>query len=470
MDTIIENTGVQQQFISQLKQFKHSFVENKTIHQLFSEQASRTPEKEAIICGSESISYQALDQQTNRLARHLRQVYSELSGRPLTKDTLIAVCINKSIDMFVAILSILKAGAAYVPLSPAHPQKHLDFILRDTNVKLMLTNRSVSEQRLFRIGLIMMDHIQSLEESDAPLDPLSRDGDLACVLYTSGTTGTPKGVLIEHRNICNLIQIRSKTFCLSHHSRCSQIANYVFDAFLYETFPGLSLGATIFIALQDDILDAQSINTFFNTHRITNAFFPTSLYKQIEDQLEACWLKIAHVGGERLCGLTKQPTFMLVNIYGPTETTVACTHYHVTDINDIYLGQPLPNTRLYLLDSELQPVKMGEKGELYIAGAGVSRGYLNRPELERERFINNPYADINEKGYQTLYKTGDILSWCSNGQLQFHGRDDFQIKLRGHRIETGGIETILATYPGIKLCLVKPIQQANSETISGDVV
>lgn len=443
------------------------FDRHKLVSQLFEEQVQKTANDIAVVYEGTTITYQCLNEQANQLANYLRL---QLSIQP---DDLIALYLDKSQYMIVSILAVLKAGAAYVPISPNTPAERVQLILNDTKAKGVLTHAHYHET-LSQLGteqqleIIALDHpsvSNVLTQFDRQnIVTTTQAHHLAYVIYTSGTTGQPKGVMIEHHGLANLATVQQDILELApcHHQQAQKnvlwYSNYIFDAHAFEIYNALLNGHKLHILSEDKRLDFMALSEYIRAQNIHFAFIPPALL----DQDDLLSVPVLTVGGEaistelvqRYC----QNGTKLINVYGPSETTVwAMAHcYHQDDLNTD-LGQAINNVTLYVFDQYLRPVPLGVTGELYIGGAGVGRGYLNNQEITHQSFISNPFQTIKEKTQNyndRIYKTGDLVRYLPNGHLEYIGRNDFQVKIRGFRIELGEIETQLISYPQIKQVLV----------------
>ncbi|MFP5390880.1 MAG: amino acid adenylation domain-containing protein, partial [Gammaproteobacteria bacterium] len=433
------------------------------IHELFERQAARTPEAVAVVCGARQLSYAELDAQTNQLARHLR---ASGAGR----DTLVALCLERGIEMVVALLATLKAGAAYLPLDPAYPQERLAGMLADSAPVALITHAPTAALLApLAPGLARIDlDAPAAPWRSAPSHPLGdADGaghdpsQLAYVIYTSGSTGKPKGIAVEHRSASNLAasllrQVYGNPTSLAG-KRVGLNASIAFDASLQQLLM-LNYGATLHVLPADVRLDMDALAAALGAWQldaldITPAQLALLLSSHPGLQLPAYLL----VGGDAIdpalwATLQEHTESAIFNVYGPTETTVdsILCNIHLAGPRPV-LGRPLDNTRVYILDDHLQPVPVGVAGELHIGGAGVARGYLNRPELTAERFLSDPFcAQPGER----IYKTGDLARWRADGSIDYLGRNDFQVKIRGFRIELGEIEARLAALATVREAVV----------------
>lgn len=426
------------------------YPHDKTIHELVAECAAATPDHIAIVFENEQLTYRQLNEKANQFARHIRK------QQVISQDTLILLCVERSLEMVISLLAILKAGAAYVPIEPHYPTDRIRYILDDTNCTLVITQSSIVPHLTpaisSHIHLLLVDQAHYQQEATDDLPPYSEPHDLAYVIYTSGTTGLPKGVMIEHSGLCNIVTHIPAKLGLNADSRLLQFASIAFDASALQIFNALTIGATLYIVPEAIRQDADALAIYLKQHKITYAGLPPALLAHLKAS-EYPDLKTLVVAGEAAKSihmLEWRPGRLLVNAYGPTENTIgACLHHY--EIGDVFtnIGRPLANVQTYILDNQLQPVPVGVVGELYVGGCGVARGYLNQPALTAQCFIANPFVK-NAR----LYKTGDLVRWLADGSIEFIGRRDFQVKIRGYRIELNEIEHIILQFPGVQQCVV----------------
>ena len=456
---------VYEQMFHVWNQTDRAYPKDKVIHGLFEEQAERRPDNVALVFNEHELTYKELNEKSNQLARYIRKEYKNHTNEMLGPDVLIVLCLDKSIEMIIGILAILKAGGAYVSIDPSYPDDRISHILKDSGGKILLTQahlrkkletilseiRQVEEEEA---QLIALDDMVYTNESSGNLALEYRALDLAYVIYTSGTTGKPKGAMLNHRGLVNLVFDQKSRLGIDEQSRVLQFASLVFDASVSEIFCALSFGARLYILDEASRYQSEVISACLINNKITFAILPPAILGVIADGPYNS-LKTLVVGGESCPQHTINKWVSgrsLVNGYGPTECTVFTTmhFYQEGDANNI--GKPLSNAKVYILDSNLLPVPVGVAGELYIGGAGLARGYLNQPELTKERFIVNPFATESDKklGYTVMYKTGDLVRWLPDGNIEYIGRNDFQVKIRGIRVELGEIENILSGCAGIK--------------------
>ncbi|WP_440057005.1 amino acid adenylation domain-containing protein (plasmid) [Pseudoalteromonas sp. T1lg65] len=427
-----------------------SYPQNKTMYQLFEEQVARTPEHIALVYEGQQLSYRELNEQANQLAYVIRDCYQSELGKALCADTLVALYLDRSLEMVVSILAVLKAGAAYVPISPNYPKERVEFILSDTQAALVLTHQAYQTElaNLSNVPQLYIDGDMSNYADVSNLSPISSASDLAYVIYTSGTTGQPKGVMIEHRGVAHLTAVQQHIIGSGSYQRTLLFADYVFDASVFDLFVSLFTGETVYVCSDIERKDPRKLASLLTKEKIQLATLPPAILHQLEAADLASFECLLMAGEAPTIELYEKFSAIpnIFNGYGPTENTVCASlnRYQKGD-GATNIGQAIPNSRLYVLTEvgSLAPVNVA--GELYISGAGLARGYLNRDELTAERFIDNPFASEADKakGYTRLYKTGDLVRWSADGRLEFLGRNDSQVKIRGYRIELGEIESAL---------------------------
>ncbi|MUG92982.1 amino acid adenylation domain-containing protein [Scytonema sp. UIC 10036] len=434
------------------------------IHQLFEAQVERTPDTVAVVYSCEQLTYRELNERANKIAHYLQSM-------GVVPEVLVGLCMERSIEMIVGMLAILKAGGAYVPLDPNYPQQRLSFILSDARVSVLLTQQHLVEKLpLHSAQVVCLDtNVQAIaHQSRDNLKSGIAPGNLTYVIYTSGSTGLPKGVLVTHSGLCNLAWALKKTFALGDSSHILQFASLNFDASIWEVVMALATGATLYLATTDSLRPGKELIELLHQYQITQVLLPPSaLFLLPTSKLLA--LKTIIVGGEACSAAlvdqwAKGRKFF--NAYGPTEATVCTTIAECTISNGKpSIGRPIANTQVYLLDEHLKPVPQGVPGELYISGDGLSRGYLNRPEFTAEKFLPNPWSD--QPGTR-LYKTGDKARYLANGNIEFLGRIDNQVKLRGYRIELGEIESVLNEHPLVQqaVAIVREDSPGNKQLVA----
>ncbi|HEU4509188.1 MAG TPA: amino acid adenylation domain-containing protein [Pyrinomonadaceae bacterium] len=439
---------------------------NKLVHQLFEEQVARTPEALAVVANDRKLTYAELNQRANQLARYLKRHQAK-------PETLVAVHLDPSFDLVVALLAILKAGAAFVPLDPSYPPDTLAFMLSDAKASILLTQQALPMAQS-DVKVISLD-VAATEIADESVYDLSvkAGGDnLAYAIYTSGSTGQPNGVLITHDALTKYTLAFVERIGLRRSDRILQFASPSFDVALEEIFPTLLSGATIVFGADDEAIAPMDLIRVIERQKITGMELPTAYWHEWVRVLAARpasmpeSLRFVIIGGEKVSSklLAAWQSFgvPLIHVYGLTEATITSTVYDVPHfdqpVDDLPLGEALNYTRIYLLDSYLRPVPPGVTGEIYVGGECLARGYLHRPELTAERYIPDPFSPTPGA---RMYKTGDLARSRANGDLLFQGRADHQLKIRGYRIEPDGIETLLKKHPLVQDAVVTLTTKSN---------
>ncbi|HYP52501.1 MAG TPA: amino acid adenylation domain-containing protein, partial [Pyrinomonadaceae bacterium] len=435
------------------------------VHKLFERRAALAPDALAAECARGALTYRDLDERANRVARVLR-------AHGVGAESIVGVLVNRSGEMLAALLGVLKAGGAYLPIDPAYPAERIAFMLRDSGAAVLLTEAELAAElpaHGARVVLLDAERDSLARESCAPLAPAAKSENLAYVIYTSGSTGRPKGVAVTHRSLMNLVNWHRSAYNVTPEDRATQLAGTGFDASVWELWPYLTAGASIHLSDEETRLAPALLRDWLVERRATVTFLPTPLAESV---LSLEWpqdaaLKFMLTGGDRL---TLYPTpahaFQLVNHYGPTEYTVVTTAARVPARLEAEsappIGRPVSNTRGYLLDARMQTVPVGVVGELYVGGDGLARGYLNRPELTAERFVPDPFS--TEPGAR-LYRTGDLARFLADGQIEYVGRSDEQVKIRGFRIELGEIEAALAQHEQLREVVVVARQEGGEKRL-----
>ncbi|EDX71145.1 amino acid adenylation domain protein [Coleofasciculus chthonoplastes PCC 7420] len=448
------------------------YPKDKCIHQLFEQQVEKTPEAVAVVFNEQHLTYRELNNRANQLAHYLQQ----LGVKP---EYLVGICVERSLDMIVGLLGILKVGGAYVPIDPTYPTERITYMLEDAQVQVLLTQESLTQELpVNHTQLICLDsqwQIIAQQSPDNPLTDVTSDN-LAYINYTSGSTGKPKGVEVLHRGVIRLL-FGIDYVHLDGKQRLLQMAPISFDAATFEIWGALLHGARC-VLFPETVPTAQTLKQVIQTHNITTLWLTSALFNGIvaEDAEALSGVPQLLTGGEALSvnpvkkALAALPSTQIINGYGPTENTTFTCCYSLpkqlpgTELS-ISIGRPISNTQVYLLDAYWQPVPIGVIGELYIGGDGLARGYLNRPELTGEKFIANPFSN---QPNARLYKTGDLARYRADGTIEFVGRVDNQIKLRGFRIELGEIEAVLSQYPQVKdtVVIVTEDQPGNKRLVA----
>ncbi len=427
------------------------FEDDLCVHHLFEEQAARAPLALAVADDHRELTYGELNQQATELARHLHQ----LGAGP---GRFIGVCLEPSVNLVVALLAVLKAGGAYVPLDPSYPAERREFLIKDAGLNILLTQQKLaghfSSTEAHRI--LVDQPIPVLSNLRPTADTLVSPGDPAYLIYTSGSTGQPKGVVIRHRSLANLVAWHRNTYEVSPADRATQIASPAFDACVWELWPYLAAGASVHIPHGDARCAPARLVRWLTERRITLCFLPTPLAEAVMEERwpEKTSLRAILTGGDRLRRWPGQRLpCALFNHYGPTECTVLATSGLVPASGQgaPAIGRPMANTEVYVLDRHQRLLPVGVPGELYLGGVGLAAGYHHRSGLTAEKFAPHPF---DQTPGSRLYRTGDLVRWREDGQLDYLGRADEQIKIRGHRIEPGEVEAALSRHPAVRECLV----------------
>jgi len=425
------------------------------IHDLFEEQVLAMPDKIAVEFESQAITYNQLNEKSNQLAHLL------LNKHDIKPDTLIALCVERSIDMIVAILGVLKAGAAYVAIDPDYPKARINYILEDAEPALILTHKSlITALALPAVKSICLDGqcYESYSTDNISSETLGLiSSNLAYVIYTSGSTGQPKGVLLEHGGAVNLAHSQKKSFSVTSQSRVLQFASVSFDAATFEWIMALVNGACLYICSQQQRQSNQLLQSLLKDKKITHATLPPALLSCLEFELDYAFKALIVAGESCEVGVAEQWSshYNMYNAYGPSETTVCASYAKLSPNNPISIGKSLDNTYLFIFNFDGTLAPLGAVGELYIGGDGLARGYLNKPELTKEKFVDNPYFEkCDTNNCALLYKTGDLVRYLANGELEFIGRTDEQIKIRGFRIELGEVEQQIVKHEDVDSAIV----------------
>jgi len=450
-----------------------NYPENKCIHELFIEQVALHSGKVAVVCGEEQLTYQQLYERSQDLALYLQS----LGVKP---DCLVGLCMERSLDMVVGLLGILQAGGAYVPLDPDYPDERLAHMLQDSQTAIVLTQEKLQDKlsTLLPVGRLLVavdrqrseigDHVAELKAKKIGLEQAVKPHHLAYVIYTSGSTGRPKGVMVEHGNVVRLFGATNEWFKFNENDVWSLFHSYAFDFSVWEIWGALAYGGCLVVVPRNVARSPEEFYKLLCRSKVTVLNQTPSAFRQLiaaqAESKELHRLRYVIFGGEALEVATLKPWYeqnpqqptRLINMYGITETTVHVT-YRPLERVDVErrgaspIGRPIPDLRTYILDSRRQPVPVGVKGELYVGGAGVARGYLNREELTAERFVRDPFT---AQPGSRMYKTGDLGRWLPDGTIEFLGRNDDQVKIRGFRIELGEIEAKLRENTGVREAVV----------------
>lgn len=436
-----------------------NYPQNVCIHQLFEEQANKTPEAIAVIFEDQTLTYQQLNEKANQLAHYLRK----LGVKP---EVLVGISVERSPEMMIGLLGILKAGGAYVPIDSTYPHDRISYMIEDSQVNILLTQNHLKELFTnYQGNLIFLDtNWQNIEQEtkDNPVNETTANN-LIYVIYTSGSTGKPKGTMNIHCGVVNRLLWMQDEYKLTQNDRVLQKTPFSFDVSGWEFWWTLITGASLIFAKPEGHKDSAYLAQIIKEKQITTLHFVPSMLQIFleESNIEECTsLRLVFCSGEAL-PISLQKRFFerlkakLHNLYGPTEAAIDVTYWECdpnTNLSTVPIGKPVANTQTYILDASLNPVQIGEIGELYLGGIQLARGYLNRPELTAEKFINNPFiADFQSP---KLYKTGDLARYLPDGNIEYLGRLDNQVKIRGNRIELGEIEYVLNEFSTIKESVV----------------
>jgi len=495
-DTVIANlpllTAAEQQVLMDWNQTQLDFPQQLCIHELFEQQAAQAPEAIAIVDEYQQLTYWELNQQANQLAHTLQQ-------RGVSPEVIVGLCLKRSVHLLVGILGILKAGGAYLPLDPAYPRDRLEFMIQDSQLSLLLTQQDLLEilpPSTAQILCIDSCSANAHGETHSPLasshslllaphSPAPTPSCLAYIIYTSGSTGRAKGVMIEHRSLVNAYFAWEAAYHMQSEVRCHlQMASFSFDVFTGDWVRALCSGGKLILCPRDALIDPPRLYGLIQHHQIDAAEFVPAVLRPLaqyvrEHQQRLDNFKLLVCGSDtwtwqdyqqirQLCA----PTTRLINSFGVTEATIDSSYFEAQTIDstnaNLPIGRPFANTQLYILDCQGQPVPIGVPGELYIGGAGLARGYWQRPKLTAERFVPTFFPKLSLS--PRLYKTGDLARLQPNGTLEFWGRADDQVKLRGYRIELGEIETVLSRHPAVQAAIASVYTEQGHKRLVAYVV
>src|SRR2546421_7638896 len=428
-------TESEQQQLDAWNATQRNYPRDAYVPHLVAGQAAITPGAVALVAGNQRLTYRELNQRANQLAHYLQTL-------GVGPNVLVGLCVERSLDMVVGLLGILKAGGAYVPLDPSYPPDRLAFMMEDAQASVLVTQQHlVSRLPAQQAQVICLDTDATVLARQSTTDPISAitADDLVYIIYTSGSTGRPKGVQITHGSLLNLIYWHQRVFAVTAADRATQLTSPAFDATGWELWPYLAIGASVYLLDEDSRVAPALCRDWLVDHAITITFLPTALAEGVMalEWPEMTALRYLLTGADTLHHYPSPGLpFVLVNNYGPTEATVVTPYWLVLPMEHAdgppSIGRPIDNMQVYILDEYLRQVPIGEPGELHIGGAGLAKGYLNRPDLTEEKFIPHPFS--SEPGTR-LYKTGDQARFLPDGQIAFMGRIDHQIKIRGYRIE-----------------------------------
>ncbi|WP_074048659.1 non-ribosomal peptide synthetase [Paenibacillus ihumii] len=428
------------------------YPRQQTINGLFGEQARRTPDRIAVVHGAESLTYQQLDEAANRLAR-------EILAQGAKRESIVGILLDRSADMIIAILAALKAGTTYLPIDPAYPAERIQYMLEDSGAELLLAASGQTAPNSYRGAVISLDGDFWKSGDSSSLEELNRPDSRAYIIYTSGSTGKPKGVMVEHKNVVRLLFNSDNLFDFNENDVWTMFHSMCFDFSVWEMYGALLYGGKLVIVPADTARDAREFRALLRSEGVTILNQTPSAFNMLasEEAAHEDHLNIRKVifGGEALSPIQlkawheKYPSTALINMYGITETTVHVTYKEITkreiDSNVSNIGRAIPTLQAYVLDERQQLLPIGVPGELYVSGDGVALGYLNRAELTAERFIENPFAPG-----ERMYRSGDLVKWLPGGEMEYLGRIDHQVKIRGHRIELEEVSAQLLLHEHIR--------------------
>ncbi|KAL1915186.1 uncharacterized protein VTP21DRAFT_7462 [Calcarisporiella thermophila] len=447
------------------------YPDHLCLHYLFEQQVARTPKAIAVVHEDQSLTYSELNARANRLAHHL----IKLGVHP---DMPVAISVERSLEMIIGILAILKAGGAYVPLDPFYKSDRLRDILNDTAPTILVADKTgrvaIGDEILSSLAVVDPSALQQEDTSNPQLVQLT-SRHVAYIIYTSGSTGKPKGVMVEHQGAVNLVYSRPKMFGIYPGSRYLQFASFNFSHSVSEIFSTLTAGASLYLLRNDIRQDRYRLWEFLKTHSITHVSFTSSLLQDCKDMPPLKSLRAIITVGETLAPnlphalRTVAPNSTIINNYGSSEITSGVVWKCPKDFsgNVVPIGRPIPNKRIYLLDTHGNPVPLGVVGEIYVGGVGLARGYLNKPELTAERFLPDPFVGDAEA---RMYKTGDLARYLPDGNLVYIGRNDHQVKIRGFRIELGEIEAHLHEHPLVAEAVVVALGEGSNKRLVAYVI
>jgi amino acid adenylation domain-containing protein/thioester reductase-like protein len=439
--------------INELNDTASFYPPDKTFCDLFDEQAAKTPDKRAVVYLDKSMTYGELSDKSAAIARKLRSL-------GVGRDNIVGIFADRSLEMFAGVIGIVRGGAAYMPIDTKYPVDRIEFMLSDSNAKVLLTQRHLIGRIKFDGIIIDLDDESVYQDScrGQRLENINKPQDLAYVIYTSGSTGRPKGTLIEHRALLNFSCWYKNEHNITSEDRLSKHASFGFDVSISETFPPLIAGAEVHIISEEIKMSLGELNDYFEKNKITIGFFTTQLAEQFNENIDNRSLRILYAAGEKLRTFAPR-NYKLYNGYGPTECTVYTTFFQVDKFYaNIPIGRPLANTKLYVADRFGNLMPEGYAGELYVGGDCLARGYLNRPDITAEKFVSGPFC-----GGERVYKTGDLVRWLPDGNMEYFGRIDSQVKIRGYRIELGEIEIEIMKVKGVKNTAVSVITDGGNK-------
>ena len=456
----------QEEYHKVIEEFNDTYVEypgEKCVHELFAEQVTRTPDKIALIFEGKKFTYRQLDEMSNILAHYLRE-------KGVKRNDVVPIIARRSWHVIVAMLGVMKAGGAYMPVDPNYPEDRIEYMLEETKSKIILSYGYMGKN--YNTELVELENI-NYSTSSSKVISINSINDSCYVLFTSGSTGKPKATIISHANLGNFVDsnVNNKYQCAVVDNCKMVLADtaFTFDISVFEIYLTLLNGLTVI--LSKDMADASYLAKLINKYDV-DVFHctPTKILMLLQnDKFKKAFanIKIVMIGAENFSDelyktISTYTDAAIYNGYGPTETTIGCSFKRVNIDNEITIGTPIANTQIYILDKNNKPLPIGVPGELCIAGAGVGKGYLNRPKLTAEKFVPNPFATGENHHGKTMYHTGDLACWRADGEIEYLGRIDTQVKIRGLRIELGEIENVMSAFGGIQLAAVADRRDENN--------
>jgi amino acid adenylation domain-containing protein len=454
------------QLLNEFNDTPREYPAGKTLSDLFEEQVEKTPQSVAVVYENEQLTYQELNERSNQLAHYLRE-------KGVGPEVIVGICVNRSLEMAIGILGVLKAGGAYLPIDPEYPKDRIRYMIEDSGLNMLLAQQYLTEKvKSNNIEVVNIEDKRIYKKNVIDLKRKNTPNDLAYIIYTSGSTGKPKGVMIEHKSIINTINWHLNNYKMGGRDVVLQIPSFSFDSSVVDIFTTLLSGAKLVFIKQDMRLNFNYLERLIEQYNVSHILVVPSFYNLLLKELKGSLgtLKFVTVAGESMSDnlmhthFENLPDVKLYNEYGPTETAVCASIKECKAglKQSTCIGKPIDNTQIYILDKNIHPVPIGVIGEIHIAGLGISRGYLNRLELTGEKFIQNPFS---HKGTR-LYKTGDLGRYLPNGEIEFIGRIDHQVNIRGHRIELGEIESVLCQHPGVSESVVVIRKDYSGELIA----